>query len=157
MSLHRYDIRALYGDYIRAGLGMVATIAPIAFVRPDWPIAMMLGSIGLLCFYFVAQTYIRHRTVVGIDDEGIFMRGLHTVSFRWTELSRFNLKYYSLRRDRLNGWMELTVKSGTREITFDSRLEDFVTIVRRAHVAAKANQLTMNAITQANLLALRIY
>lgn len=157
MSLHRYDIRLLYGDYIRAGLGMIATIAPIAIMRPDWPISMMLGSIGLLCFYFVAQTYIRHRTVVGMDDEGIFMRGLNTVSFRWTELSRFNLNYYSLRRDRLNGWMELTVKSGTRTITFDSRLEDFVVIVRRAHAAAKANQLALNGITQANLLALRIY
>ncbi len=157
MSLHRYDIRQLYGDYIRAGLGMIATIAPIAFMRPDWPIAFMLGSIALLCFYFVAQTYIRHRTVVGIDDEGIFMRGINTVSFRWTELSRFNLNYYSLRRDRMNGWMELTIKSGTRTITFDSRLEDFIVIVRRAHAAAKANQITLNAITQANRLALRIY
>ncbi len=157
MSTHRYQIQSLYGDYVRAGLGILIPVVVMAAANPDWPVRIAFIILAVICAYFLLKTIDRHRTVVGIDDEGITVAAFSKTGFRWTELSRFELNYYSLRRDRQNGWMELVLRSGRRTIKLDSSLEEFVPIVRRAYQAAKANHLAINPISQANLNALRIY
>jgi len=157
VSIHRYPPRSLSTDYYRASGGVAVTLLPLLVIRPDWPVALIFVLVAALCGYFLYRTIERHRLVIGMDDEGIFARGFNSVDIRWTDMSRFHLNYYTLRRDRTNGWMELVLRAGDKTIKVDSRLEDFVTVVRRAHSAARQNRLPMTPITQANLMALRIF
>jgi hypothetical protein len=142
---------------MRAFGGVAATILPVLIIAPPWTVTLILLLISALCGYFLYRTVERHRLAVGVDDEGIYARSFRNTDIRWTDLSRFQLHYYTLRRDRTGGWMELDLRAGDRTIKLDSRMEDFVTIVRRAHSAARANRLPMTPITQANLMALRIF
>lgn len=157
MSTHRYPPQTLSGDYLRAFGGVAATLVPTIAIAPPLSVTLVLLLVAGLCGYFLYRTIERHKLVVGLDDEGIFARSFQVKDIRWTDLSRFQLNYYTLRRDRTGGWMELDLRAGNTTIKLDSRMDDFVSIVRRAHSAARANRLPMPPITQANLMALRIF
>ena len=64
------------------------------------------------------------------------------------------LVYYSTRRDRRDGWMQLELRSGWKKVCLDSRIEGFADLVSRSASAAKVRGLTLNAATSANLAAL---
>ncbi len=63
------------------------------------------------------------------------------------------LGYYSTRRDRGGGWMQLKLKAAGRTLKFDSSISDFVTIAGRAVAAARANGVALNDRTLANAIA----
>ncbi len=68
---HRYPLRELSGDYVRAGLGLAATLGPLLFV-PASPVMMwLLGGLAALFLAFGARTALRQMTVVRVDDAGI--------------------------------------------------------------------------------------
>ena len=46
------------------------------------------------------------------------------------------LAYYSTRRDRRDGWMQLDLRSGWSSVRLDSRIEGFAELVERAARAA---------------------
>jgi hypothetical protein len=81
---------------------------------------------------------------------------LRRASIIWEELDRMNLAYYSTRRDRREGWMQLDLRSGRSRIRLDSRITGFAELVEISVRAAEARGLTLNAATAANLAALGV-
>jgi hypothetical protein len=70
----------------------------------------------------------------------------------WNRLDRMKLSYFSTKRDRTDGWMQLAVGStGGRLVKVDSSLEGFHDIVARAAEAAEATRLSLSDATKANL------
>lgn len=156
MSVHRYPPNSLVGDYMRAGAGFLVTALPVVWLKPAAPIALMLTLIAIACGYLLYRTMDRQRAVVSFDEQGVMYQAFRGHAFAWESLSSMVLSYYALKRDRTDGWMQLTLKAGPRTIKVDSRLDGFVELVRYSSRAARMNSLPLNPITVANLRALRI-
>ncbi len=165
MSLHRYPMRALAGDYARAGAGMSLFLAPLLFVTPGPGMIAILGGLAMLFFVFGLRTWRRHLTRVEVTEEGITTqasaRPAPRVSIPWHGLSGLKLRFYSTqrsrestRRSREQGWLQLSLIAGDAKLRIDSTLEDFDTVARRAADAARANGVALEPTTIANLDAL---
>jgi len=151
---HRYPPRELAGDYARAAVGVAATAGPLVLLPTSPVIMWILAGFGALFVVFAARTALRHMTVVRIDDAGIASVGPWPVSLRWDELKGMALSYYSTRRDRTRGWMQLSVRGTGRALRLDSTIEGFTEIVARAARSAEANRVALSPATAGNLAAL---
>ncbi len=150
-ATHRYQRGALYADYARAGTGFTLTAGPLLLVDPNAVIVVILGGFAVLFALFGARSAARHAMTVEITDQGLATTGPRPVGFGWHELDQFRLKYYSTRRDRASGWMELQLGAGGRRLKLDSTLEGFPDVVRRGAEAARANALDLDPWTIENL------
>ncbi|MFI4987396.1 MAG: hypothetical protein ACHQF3_08135 [Alphaproteobacteria bacterium] len=156
MTVHRYPPQALRGDYLRAGVGLVLTLA-LAALAEGQPIATAaLGGGALLFLAFGIRTALRQRTAIAVLDEGISTSGGPCVNLAWRELSAIKLRYYATKRDRTGGWMQLTLAAGRRRLAIESSLDGFVELTGRAALAARAKGLALDTATENNLLALGI-
>jgi hypothetical protein len=154
MSEHRYPPRELVGDYVRAGLGLAATGGPLLFV-PASPVMMwLLGGLAALFLAFGARTALRQMTVVRLDGAGITAIGPMGVSISWNDLGRLGLAYYSTRRDRTRGWMQLSVRGSGRSLRVDSTIDGFRDIVAAAARHAEQRRLELSPATLGNLAAM---
>ena len=81
---------------------------------------------------------------------------LRSVTIAWDRLDRMKLAFYSTRRDRKSGWMQLQLGAGGARLSLDSRLDGFDRLVRHAAIAADARGLELSQATVANLQALGI-
>lgn len=156
MSLHRYPPRTLIGDYVRSVVGLTLTLPPLIIFNPTALITVGLLLTGGLCGFFLLRTIDRHRTIVSVDEDIIAVSGLMPATMRWEEVEKLELHYYSVKRDRSGGWMQLTLKKPGVTVKIDSRLEGFLDIVRRAARVGRERDLRVNPVTRANLAALRI-
>lgn len=158
MSVHRYPPHTLAGDYLRAGAGFGLTIVTLLTFAPPLVISLVFALFAGLCVFFLIRTVDRHRTVVSLGADGISLSGgWQPAKLNWADLKSLRLDYYSVKRDKRDGWMQLTVASEIGSpIKIDSRIEDFLLILREAARAAKTNQVVLNRITLSNLSALRI-
>jgi hypothetical protein len=158
VSLHRYPMRALAGDYARAGAGMALFLAPLLFVTPGPGMIAILGGLAMLFFVFGLRTWRRHLTRVEVTEEGITTqasaRPAPRVSIPWHGLSGLKLRFYSTQRSREQGWLQLSLVAGDATLRIDSTLEDFDTVARRAADAARANGVALEPTTISNLDAL---
>ncbi len=66
------------------------------------------------------------------------------------------LAYYAVKREKTDGWMELTLRDATAVVKLDSRLEGFFAIVKKAAQVARERRIPLNKITLENLKALKI-
>ena len=68
------------------------------------------------------------------------------------------LSYFSTKRDRSGGWMQLVVGSaGGRAVKVDSSLDGFYDIVERAARAAESRGLELSRTTRSNLRSMGIF
>ena len=155
-SRHRYPARAVMIDYLYSGLGLLFTLGPLAGTTPTGPAAWVLGGLAALFAVYGARTALRHRTWLSVNEEGISVHGLLRRHLAWDALTRCTLSYYSTRRNRDRGWMQLTLKAGRRSLRIDSQIEGFDRIVRRAASAAAGRGVAFDHTTQENLRALGI-
>lgn len=154
---HRYPPRSLVTDYLRSGIGMLLTFGPLAVTQPLPAVTGILAAFGTLFLLFGVRTVIRHNTVVTVSDQGVEAGWPAHVKLRWEELSRLKLSYFSTKRDRAGGWMQLRLKSGRRAVRIDSSIEDFATVVTAAARAARAAGVTFEPTTLQNLEALGLF
>lgn len=153
---YRYPVRALAGDYARASAGFAATMGPLLFV-PASPVMMwVLGGLAALFLAFGARTALRQMTVVRVDDAGITAIGPLGASIAWDDLGRLALAYYSTRRDRTRGWMQLNVKGRGRSVRVDSSIDGFREIAAAAARVAERRGVALSPATIGNLAALGI-
>ena len=152
----RYPKSAMLKDYFRGGTGASLFFAPVlAFELPPATVYICL-AVGALFSVHVAQTVVRHRTRIDMDDREI--RNLaNSLSLAWGELNRVALRYFSVRRDGESGWMELKLDAGSRSLSVDSRIEGFERIAAKAARAAAENGLTMDHATLSNFDAIGIH
>jgi len=156
MTLYRYPARALLADYARASVGFVATGLPLLFVPPNTAIIVVLGGLAGLFLLFGLRTGLRQMSSVEMSDQGVSVSGLRSMSLEWQSIRDLRLRYYSTRRDRAHGWMQLRLAGPAGSLSFDSNLDGFDELVRRAATAARAAGLKLNPTTLDNLGALGI-
>jgi hypothetical protein len=152
----KYRREALIGDYLRAGCGGVLTGVPMLFVGESPATLAVLGGITALFALFGFRTFVRHNTVVTLSPDSVRARGLLGGEIAWRELDQLKLGYYTTRRDRQGGWMQLSLRGGGRRLKFDSSLEGFDRLVRQAAKAALAKELPLTDATLANLASMDI-
>ncbi len=156
MSEHRYERRSLYADYVRAAVGMVLTGGPLLLARPAAPMmAILAGLAGLFALYGV-RTSLRGATRITLDETGVSAAGPRRVTVRWNDLARLRVDYFSTRRDRTKGWMQMKLAGDEGTIRLDSSLEGFAEIARRAARAATERGIALPPATRTNLAALGV-
>ena len=152
----KYRHQALRGDYLRAACGGLLTGVPMLFVTGSPATLAILGGLTALFALFGFRTLVRHSTIVVLSPDGVRARGLLGGEIAWRELDQVKLGYYTTRRDRQGGWMQLTLRGKGRRLKFDSSLEGFDRLVRQAVKAVDANNLELSGATLANLGAMNI-
>ncbi len=156
MTRHAYPNSAMIGDYLRAAAGVVPVALILAIAPVGTGAGAILGGLAALFLVFGVRTALRHMTRVEISDAGLSASGPLSASIHWAELDGIKLAYYSTRRDRRDGWMQLELRAGSARVRLDSRIDGFPALVERAARAAEMRGLELSAATSANLEALGI-
>jgi len=151
-----YPASAMLGDYLRAAAGLAPTGLILATVSVGDVAALVLGGFATIFGAFAVRTALRHGTKLEVNETGVRAFGLRRIAIQWAALDRMKLAYYSTRRDRKSGWMQLQLGAGRARLSLDSRLDGFDRLVRHAALAAAAQNLTLSEATAANLHALGI-
>ena len=154
VTRYAYPTSAMLGDYLRAAAGLVPTAAIFAIVPVGTVAATVLGAFATVFTVFGIRTALRHGTRFEMTEGALRASGLLRVSIDWNELDDVKLAYYSTRRDRRDGWMQLELRSGRSTVCVDSRIEGFSELVEKSARAAEARDLRLKAATLANLQAL---
>jgi hypothetical protein len=153
----RYPRQTLWADYIRATVGVVLCGGPLVALDVNRWMMLVLGAGFLLFVIFLGRTALRQRTRYVLAADTLCADGPAGTLVEWNRLDRLKLSYYSTKRDRSDGWMQLVVGSaGGRTIKIDSALEGFYDIVERAAAAAEANKVELGTATRANLKSMGI-
>ena len=152
----RYPLINLWGDVARATFGVVVSFAIAAAVPlgsvPFAIFAIMGAVFAVHCFLTISR--VRMRIVMSEDGVSVSPGKAAIV---WRELASVRLVYYSTRRDRESGWMQLILANANgRKLRLDSRADGFEVIVRAAVHGASQNALELDAATVHNLSALGI-
>lgn len=154
MAHLRYDKRSLAGDYLRGGAGLAVTGIPLLLTPMIGTFQTIIGIVALLFAGFILRTWLRSRASIELSDEAILQHGPIRGGVRWAGLSQLDLRYYSTRRDKQQGWMQLTLKDRDGgKIVLESTLEDFQAVLVRAAEAAGRNGLALSQATAENLAA----
>ena len=153
----RYPRQTLWADYVRAAVGVVLCGGPLLALNVNRWMGLVLGAGLLLFVLFLARTALRQGTRYVLADDTLCADGPVGTLVEWKRLDRLKLSYFSTKRDRSGGWMQLAVGStGSRTIKIDSALEGFYDIVERAARAAEAGGIVLSTTTRANLRSMGI-
>jgi hypothetical protein len=154
-SFH-YSLRALSGDYAGSAIGLGSSIGPLAFVQPAAAIGWVLAAAAALFLVYFGRTVCRQLTRIELDETGIRASGPLGAAIRWEDLRSLRLDYYSTRRDREEGWMQLRLRDAQRTIRIDSEVDGFAEIARLAAAEARQRGADVDEDSRANLQMLGI-
>ncbi len=152
----RYPARAVALEYFYSVAGLAFTLVPLALVTPLPAVTGVLAGFAVLFFLFGLRTVIRHNTFVEVSNGGVTLHGLWGSNIPWSELRGLKLSYFSTRRDRHGGWMQLRLRGDKRTIRLDSSLDGFDKLVARAAQEARRHELALGPETAQNLVALGV-
>jgi hypothetical protein len=153
----RYPRQTLWADYIRAGIGTALCGLPLLLLDVNRWVALILAAGFFLFASFFVRTALRQRTRYVLGPDTLCADGPAGTLVEWSRLDRLKLSYFSTKRDRSGGWMQLAVGSaGGRVVKVDSALEGFYDIVERAARAAESLDLPLSVATRANLRSMGI-
>jgi len=154
----RYSWRALLPGYAGSAIGLGFSLAPLALMQPAGPVLWVLTAAAALFLVYFGRTVCRQLTHIALDETGIRVSGpavgLLSAAIRWEDLRSLRLDYYSTRRDREGGWMQLRLRDAGRTIRIDSELVGFVDLVRAAVLEARRHGIDLDEPTRVNLDAL---
>jgi len=156
MTRHRYPRNVLSADYVRAAVGLAFTAGPVLTLQPAPAVAAILGSLAALFAAFALRTGLRHFTVIEVTPDAIAARGPLPCRLPWREITRLRLDYFSTRRQREQGWMQLKVSGGFRRIRVDSTIDGFEELANVVAGIARENGIPMADTAVANFRALGI-
>jgi hypothetical protein len=153
----RYPRQTLWADYMRASAGVLLCGAPLLLLDVNRWLAYILIAGFLLFALFLVRTALRHQTRYVLGPDTLCADGPAGTVVEWARLDRLKLSYFSTKRDRSDGWMQLSIGStGGRAVKVDSSLDGFHDIVERAARAAEAGGLELSEATRANLRSMGI-
>jgi len=153
----RYPRQTLWADYMRASAGVLLCGAPLLLLDVNRWLAYVLIAGFLLFALFLVRTALRHQTRYVLGPDTLCADGPAGTLVEWARLDRLKLSYFSTKRDRSDGWMQLSIGStGGRAVKVDSSLDGFHDIVERAARAAEAGGLELSEATRVNLRSMGI-
>jgi hypothetical protein len=159
MMVYRYRTGRLVGDYLRCGFGLAGLIAAWVLLPSGPRVDIVMGGLTLPFLLFTIRTVWRQTARIEVSDQAITLTSLRLAFFNqgpmaWRDLVSIKLRYYSTRRNRKNGWFTMHLAGPTARIAFDSDLDGFEDMARRAALAARDNGIATDDTTRANLAAL---
>lgn len=115
MTMLRYPFSALITDY---ALGVMSTAICLVIVVTAGGTGILGGlfiALTLLCLAYTIRTVLQHRTVIGVDDQGI-TRDLfgRTRRIDWSRLQGLSLRYYPRKRAKKKGMGSVLGRLGRR-------------------------------------------
>ena len=151
--VHRYVPSSLYGDYLRAVIGIAFLGTPLFFAAGSPIIATILGTLLLLFVGFGVRTAIRQLTRIETTPDSLVTIGPFGRHMPWKGINKVELKFFSTRRDRKgsDGWMQLHVCDPAGCLKLESTLECFDELVAKVAAAAFQNEAEMSEVTVENL------
>lgn len=158
MMVCRYPGRALAGDYVRAGTGLVVGLGVLLSAPLSPAIVAIFGSWSALFGYFAYKTIQRNLTRVAVTDTEICDVGFGTRVMAWGDLQWLKLKYFGTKRQTRaeGGFMQLKLRGGGRSLTYDSAMEGFDYVAWRAAKAIRENGYSLDPTSAGNLLSLGV-
>lgn len=155
-SAHTYPAAALAADYTRAAAGFGLTSLFVVVADLSTLMMYILLPLALLFLVYGLRTALRQQVRVTVDGNGIAVSGLFGVNIPWSELRAVNLRYFSTKRDKSGGWMELRLTGHGGKIRLESTLSDFDTLVRKVAAKARDAGIAMSPASRANMAAMGI-
>jgi hypothetical protein len=154
MSLHRYSLQSLLGDYWRSGVGLIVA-GGVWLLAPSTPhVVVLCGGLTVLFALFTMRTVARQYSRIEMTEDAITRLGTWHRQLRWSDVDRVKLRYYSTRRNRSGGWMTLKLGGKGAALSVDSNIDGFDQIAARAARAMVENRIGADDVTLANLAAL---
>jgi len=153
VSEHLYPHGTIIADYGRGGAGLCITAGPLLVIPVTMIAAIILGSMAALFIIFLIRTAAHHRMAVRLDEDKISALSWSIKTISWRDLSHLQLRYFAVKKDRSQGWMELVLKDHRTTLRFNSTLSGFDEITKAACEAAQRNDLVLSPPTMANLSA----
>jgi hypothetical protein len=151
-----YPRRALTAAYIRAAAGLIMIGIPLILGEPGIVAVIILGGIALTFLAYGARTWLRGKIRIEVNDDGIEFLGLRPATLRWEDLTGVKLSYYSTRRDKTHGWMQLNILGKNRKLTIESTLDGFADVTRRVIAETGRRNIELSPSTRNNLKPLGI-
>ncbi|OYQ35337.1 hypothetical protein CHU95_09000 [Niveispirillum lacus] len=156
----RYPADTLKADGLRSAGGLAVTLGPLALVgfdaHPLVAIPLLTGA-GLF-LWLGLRTLGRQQTQYSLRSDGLgFQTNFVAAILRWDQITGVKLRYYSTKKDRSGGWMQLTLQVGRRRHSIESQLTGFDAIAARVAELVLERQLPVDATTQENFLSLGHY
>ncbi len=161
---YRYPVKSLKGDYFRAGAGLAVCALPLFFAPPFGAVFVVFGSLAAMFAIYGLRAWARQMTVVDVAETVVSTAGPRIISGRlasrvtlaWDEVSAVKLSYYSTKRDRTDGWMNLKLKGAGESLSVESDIDGFSAIAAKAAAVAKANSVPLSETTVSNFAVLGI-
>ncbi len=154
MTVLAYPRRVVLADYARACAGLAILGAPLVAAETAPVVTALLAAGVVLFLVYGLRTVWLQSLRVRVDGDGIGRLRPLPRTIPWRELRGLRLAYYSTRRDRSGGWLQLTLTGAGGRVVVDSRLDGFALLTARAVTAATANGIPLDPATAANLTAL---
>ncbi len=160
---HRYPWHHLRGDYVRAAAGLALCVWLLTLaIGTVWPFLIIAAPTAAFAVFGI-RTWVRHTTLLTVTPDAVVGRPAgaialpwHTFELPWSDLNRVKLNYYSTRRDKTDGWMQMTLATPSRKWNCDSGIEGFERLANLAFNAGRRNAVAMNDTTMSNFLAMGI-
>ena len=151
MTAYRYGKDGLVADYLRAGGGF-GLMALLVFGSSAGPVLrVFLAMLAVVFAVYGLRTWQRQYTAVIADEDGISTAGLIRASLAWDDLGAMKLNYYSTKREKGGGWMQLILGGAGKRLKIESTLEGFDQVVALAARQAGARRLELSPTTLENL------
>ncbi|MBP7335551.1 hypothetical protein [Niveispirillum sp.] len=155
-----YPADVLKADGLRAAAGLAVTLGPLALVGFDaHPLVALplLAGAGLFGWLGL-RTLARRGTHYRLTPQGLVLpRGFFMVMVRWDQITGVKLRYYSTKKDKSGGWMQLTIQAGRGRCSIESQLVGFDAIAARVAELVLERGLPVDEATKENFLSLGHY
>lgn len=156
----RYPADALKADGLRAAGGLAVTLGPLALVGFDaHPIVAVPLLAGAALFGWLGvRTLARQQAQYSLRSDGLgFQTNFVAAILRWDQITGVKLRYYSTKKDKSGGWMQLTIQAGRHRHSIESQLTGFDAIAARVAELVLERELPVDATTKENFLSLGHY
>ena len=153
----RYDRISVIGDILRGGVGGVIVIAPVVTLSLHWVVQIILISLGLLFWWFALRNTMRLQTRIDLLEDSLIIDGISRAQLNWCDLTGLSARYFSTRRDRSDGWLQLTIEGSNRQkLVIDSAIMDFDQLAEHAAYHAQRQGIEIDMVTAENLTAIGV-
>jgi len=153
----RHDRANVIGDLVRGGLGLLITGIPLMTLTLHPAMLVILIALTGLFGWFLIRNTERLSTRIDVTAEQLTIKGWSSRTLIWSEMQRLQLRYFSTRRDRSDGWYQLVIRDQQgRKLTLESSIIDFDLLAEHAAAHAQRNQLLLDDTTVDNLLTIGV-